>query len=611
MKDLRRQPIRILFLTVFLIAAITNGPLLHADSSAAHTKKARPDVSERARKLHALFGEEWEYELRTNPERATAFGDNRYNGRLSDYSPRFYYSDVRAKRKFLARFNAIDPTGLSSQDVLSRTLMLRKLRDEIAAAQFKPWEMPVNQMDGPQLWFPDLATLAPFRSVLDYENYLSRLHQIPRVFGQVMINMRAGMQDRLMPPRYLLEKVVAQAEQIANATGEASPFAKPVKEFPATIMPADRKRLRAAVIAAINNEVTPSYHRFAEFVRTDYAPHGRSEPGIWSLPDGKARYRFAIRSFTTTDLSPEEIHTIGLNELAKIEAEETVLARKLGFKDVASLTSHIRNERKLHATSGQQLLELYTQYVRQMEPELPKLFGQLPRNSLAVVPMDNLRAPSAVPADYTPGAEDGSRPGRINVNQWDPERRSLLNVEAIAYHEGIPGHHLQISLSQELHDLPSFRRHAEYTAFVEGWALYSERLAKEIGFYQDPYNDYGRLENEAWRAIRLVVDTGVHEKRWTRQEMVDFFHRHTAMDERTIQTEVDRYIAWPGQSLAYEIGELEILKLRAEARQNLGDKFDLAAFHDVVLDSGAVPLDVLETQVRTWIAGQSSKESRN
>ena len=404
-----------------------------------------------------------------------------------------------------------------------------------------------------------------------------------------------------MPPRYLLEKVAVQAQEIADDKSEASPFAKPLATFPSNVAAADEQRLRSAVLEAINAEVLPAYKRFGTFVRDEYAPHGRSDPGIWRLPDGVERYRFEIRRMTTTDLTPEQIHQIGLKQVAETEAEMLVLAHKLGFNDLASLNQHIKQDRSFYASSGEQVLNLYTKYTRQMEKELPKLFGRLPQNKLAAIPMDAFRAKNAVPADYTPGAQDGSRPGRINVNEWDPEHRLTLNIEAIAYHEGVPGHHLQISIAQELPELPMFRRHAEYTAFVEGWALYSERLGKEIGFYEDAYSDYGRLENEMWRAIRLVIDTGVHEKHWSREQMVDFFHRYTAMDEPNIQSEVDRYIAWPGQALAYKLGQLEILKLRGEARQKLGDRYDLRGLHDEVIGNGPLPLDVLHSEIEAWI----------
>ena len=562
------------------------------------------DVATRLQQLHALFESEWEYELKASPERATAMGDNRYNDRLSDDSAEFYQSDLQHQKESLTKFEAIDPEGFPSQDALSRTLMIRRLRQDIEDAQFKPWEMPVNQMGGPHLGLPGLVNLTPFNTVADYDNYVARLRQMPRVFDQVTANMRQGMKDGLMPPKYLLEKVTAETDEVAGNAGLASPFAKPVREFPAAIPAAEQKRLRDAVLAAINQQIIPAYQRFSTFVRTEYAPKGRIEPGIWAVPDGGARYRSAIRRITTTDLTPDQIHEIGLKQIAEIEVQMLAVAHQLGFKDLASLNDHIKQERSFYAKSGKQLLDLYTNYSRGMEVELPKLFGRLPKSKLVPIPMDEARSKNAVPADYSSGAADGSRPGHINVNEWNPEQRLLLNVEAIAYHEGVPGHHLQISLAQELPDMPAFRRHGGYTAFVEGWALYSEQLGLEVGKYKDPYSNYGRLENEMWRAIRLVIDTGVHEKHWSRDQMVEYFHKYTAMDEPNVQTEVDRYIAWPGQALAYKLGQLEIMKLRDEARQKLGVKFDLRAFHDEVLGNGALPLDVLDSAVKAWIANQ-------
>jgi uncharacterized protein (DUF885 family) len=596
---------RTAFRRIVLVCALTP---MFTQSSFAQSSAAGPgSLENRRQQLYALFDEEWQYVLRTNPEWSTMLGDRRYNDRLSDESPEFFQSDLEQTRKFLARFEAIDPAGFSREDTLSRELMIRQLRQEIEGAQFKHWETPANQMGGLHLELPDLIELTPFDTVTDYDNYLARLHRIPHAFDQVTANMRQGLRDGLMPPRYLLEKVAAEADDIASKAGENSPFAKPVKEFPASVPAPEQKRLRDAVLAAVADQIGPSYQRFAAFVRNDYAPHGRTDPGIWSLPDGAARYRFAIRRITTTDKTPAEIHALGLKQIDEIEAEMLAVAHQLGFKDLASLNDHIKKERRFYATSGQQVLDLYTNYARGMEPELPKLFGRLPKSKLTVIPMEASRSKNAVPADYSDGTPDGSRPGHINVNEWDPEHRLVLNIEAIAYHEGIPGHHLQLSLAQEMQNLPEFRRHADYTAFVEGWALYAEQLGKEVGHYQDPYSDYGRLENEMWRAIRLVIDTGVHEKHWSRDQMVAYFHRYTAMDEPNIQSEVDRYIAWPGQALAYKLGQLEILKLREEARKKLRDKFDIRAFHDEVLGNGALPLDVLDSEVSGWIGRQAKQ----
>jgi len=579
--------------------ATTNG--------SAQIQETHSDSRGATERLHSLFEEEWQYELRTSPESATGLGDNRYNDRLSDYSAEFYRSDREENRKFLARFEAVPTESLSQQDRLSRELMIRNLGEQIEGAQFKSWEMSVTQNGGPQIELPDLITITPFNTVQDYENYISRLKQIPRVFEQVTANLRQGMQDRLMPPRFLLEKVAPQAEDVSQKTGENSPFFDPLKKFPSSVPSADQDRLHKEALSVINREIIPAYKRFADFFRNDYAPRGRTEPGIWALPEGEKRYRFAVRRMTTTDLTPDQIHEIGLKELHQTEAEMLALAKTFGFQDLASFNEHIKTDRKLYASSGQQLLDLYAKYVREMEPGLPKYFGHLPKAKLVAIPMAHVREKNAVPADYTPGTADGSRPGHINVNEYDPEHRLLLNVEAIAYHEGIPGHHLQISLAQELTGLPEFRKHAGYTAFVEGWALYSERLPHEMGFYQDPYSEYGRLENEMWRDIRLVIDTGVHAKHWSRDQMVEYFHQYTAMDEPNIQTEVDRYIAWPGQALAYKLGQLQILELRKEAQQKLGSKFDIRTFHDEVLGKGALPLNVLHEQVENWISSQSSR----
>ncbi|MBV9180082.1 MAG: DUF885 domain-containing protein [Acidobacteria bacterium] len=574
-------------------------------SGLGQKENAINSAAARSQQLHALFDEQWEYELRVHPELATDIGDRRYNDRLTDNSPDAIQAEVEQARKFLGRCQQIDPGGLSEQDQLSRELFLRELRMQIEEARFKPWEISVNQMSGPHLEFLEIIALTPFDNGGDYNHYLARLRQIPRAFDQTMLNLRQGMRDGLMPPKFLLEKVAPQADAVARQSGESSPFYKPLKEFPAGISADEQQRLREATLSVINDQIIPKYREFSAFMSQQYAPHGRTEPGIWALADGEARYQFAIRRLTTTNLSPDQIHEIGLKQLHETESEMLAVAHNFGFNQLTSFNEHIKNDRQLYATSGAQLLELYARYVREMDPELTKLFGHLPQAKLVAIPMDEARAKNAVPADYSSGTADRSRPGHINVNEYDPEHRLLLNVEAIAYHEGIPGHHLQISLAQELTDLPSFRRFGGYTAFVEGWAFYAERLGKEVGKYQDPYSEYGRLENEMWRDIRLVVDTGVHAKHWSRDQMVEYFHKYTAMDEPNIQTEVDRYIAWPAQALAYKLGQLEILRLRELARTRLGEKFDMRGFHDAVLDHGPLPLDILDQEVEAWVAEQT------
>ena len=565
----------------------------------------KPTLEARRAELNRLLADDWEYTLRTQPELATQVGDNRYNDRLSDFSDKAIADDLEHTRQALARFEAVDVAEFPEQEKLNRALMLRSLHETLDSAQFKDWEMPATQFGGIHLGYASLPFDSPFRNVKDYEDYLSRLHQIPRVLEQAMGHMRDGLREHRMPPKYLLEKVSTQAQQIADDPLDKSPFTDPLRKFPDSISETDRKLHREKLENAVSKEVAPAYAKFAKFVRDDYAPHGRLDPGVWALPDGEARYRFAVRHQTTTDFSADQIHQLGLKSVTEIETQMLVIAKAQGFSDLKSFNDHIRQDPKLHAQSGQQLLDLYTHYRDQMYEKLPQLFGRLPKNKLAVIPMESFRTASAPPADYSIGAGDGSRPGRINVNEFAPEKRLLLNVEAIAYHEGVPGHHLQFSIAQELTGLPPFRKYnLDLNTYTEGWAFYSERLGKEVGFYQDPYSDYGRLQNEMWRAVRWVVDTGVHSQHWTREQMVDFFHEHTAMDDENINTEVDRYIAWPAQALSYKMGQMKILELRARAQKELGAKFDLRAFHDAVLDQGPLPLDMLETKINEWIAAK-------
>ena len=571
----------------------------------ARVHGAPQSVDDRRALLAQLLDDKWEYTLRTRPELATRVGDNRYNDRLSDFSDEAIADDLAHARSVLRRFQAIDVTGFPERDKLSRELMVRQLSETLKLAQFKDWEMPVTQFGGVHLWYASLAFDSPLRNVKDYEDYQKRLEQIPRALEQATAHMRQGLRDHLMPPKYLLEKVAGQAQDIAGTPLDKSSFTEPLRKFPDGISEAERARLREAIESAVKNEVAPAYAKFAKFVREDYAPRGRLEPGLWALPDGDLRYKVAVEHQTTSTLTPEQIHQLGLKAVADIEGAMITIAKAQGFKDLKSFNAHIRQDPALHAKSGQQLLDLYTQYRDQMYKKLPEVFGRLPKNKLDVVPMESFRAPDGVPADYSIGAGDGSRPGRINVNEYAPEKRLLLNVEAIAYHEGVPGHHLQFSIAQELTDLPPFRRFdLDFNAYSEGWAFYSERLGKELGFYTDPYSEYGRLQNEMWRAVRWVVDTGVHSKHWSRQKMIDYFHEHTAMDDQNIETEVDRYIAWPAQALSYKMGQMKIIELRRKAQLELGEKFDLRKFHDAVLDQGPLPLDLLETKIDDWIAAQ-------
>jgi uncharacterized protein (DUF885 family) len=442
--------------------------------------------------------------------------------------------------------------------------------------------------------------------VKDYDDWIARLHAIPKAFDQVAANMSIGMDDHRVPPKYLLQKALEQVKGLAGQKPEDSPLALPLNSFPASIKPAEQERIKTEMLDAIGKEVLPAYLRFARFLEVSYIPAGRAEPGISSLPDGAKYYQFLIRRTTTTDLTAEQIHQIGLDEVKRDEAEMLVIASKLGFADMKSFRASLKTNPKLHPASREALLDAYRGYLTPMQAKLPQLFGRLPKAPFEVAAVPDFLEKTSAPAYYEAGTPDGSRPGRLRIDTFNATDRNLYAVEAIAYHEGIPGHHLQISIAQELDDVPTFRKFGSYTAYSEGWGLYSERLGKDVGFYQDPYSDYGRLEADIWRAIRLVVDTGVHSQHWTREQMVQYFIDHSAIDETSIQAEVDRYIAWPSQALAYKIGQLKILELRDRAKAALGDKFDLRAFHDQVLDAGALPLDVLSDRMDGWIASQKA-----
>ena len=563
-------------------------------------------VAQRSAALTSLFKEIWEDGLKRSPEFASSLGDRRYNDQLRDNSPRALNDELARQRVFLTRLASIDTTGLSAQEKLSSELMQRQLIEDEEGAAFKQWQMPVNQFHGIHTDIPSEITNWPFEMVKDYDDYIARLKKIPTVMRQATENMQAGIADGRVQPAYLMEKVLKQTEDLAGQSPQSSPFATPLKKFPAAVSDTERKRITADVLEAIANDVLPAYVRFANFMKAQEIPAGRKDPGVWAMTDGDAYYAFAVRQSTTLDKTPREIHQIGLDEVKRDEAEMLTIVKKLGYADIKSFGAAMAKDPKQHPQSAAGLLDRYRAYEAQMKPKLPELFGRLPKNALEVVAMPEYLGKDQAAAWYAQGAlkPDGTmlRPGRVNVNEYNFAERALAPIEAVAYHEGIPGHHLQISIAQELTGLPEFRKYLGYTAFVEGWALYSERLGKEIGFYQDPISDYGRLEADIWRAIRLVIDTGVHSEHWTRQQMVDYFHDHSAIDETNVQAEVDRYIAWPGQALGYKMGQLKILELRARAQQALGSRFELKAFHDVVVDSGALPMDVLEQRVDTWIA---------
>jgi uncharacterized protein (DUF885 family) len=578
-----------LFITLWVLCSVVAGC------------KAPDSVASRVAAQNALFEELYQSDLANHPERATAVGDYRYNDKLDEYSPASYERQHASDEGFLSRLNAISTAGFLEQDVLSHEVLQRSLAQRIANFKFKEYEMPVNQMDGPHQRLADLPLAAPFDSVKHYEDYIARLHQIPRVMTETEETLRAGMKDKLMPVRFLLEKVPAQCEGVITA----DPFLLPTKKFPAAISADDQQRLTKAITDAVNTEVIPAYKGFAAFIATEYAPQGRTTLSVASLPDGKERYLNDIRSRTTvSSLTPDQIHEIGLHEIERIEGEMLTIAKAQGFADVASFRESLKTNTKYIPTSSDQILDDFRKYIAQMQPKLPELFGFIPGSPVTVEAIPAFQAAAAT--HYQTGTPDGKRPGRVSVATSNFAHRWLVDDEATAYHEGIPGHHMQQSVAQQMTGLPKFRQHAGNSGYVEGWALYAEQLGKEVGFYQDPVSDFGRLSSELFRAVRLVVDTGIHSQDWTRDQVVEFFRKYQPVDEPTIQSETDRYIAWPAQALSYKLGQLKFRELRDRAQKELGAKFDIRGFHDEMLNGGVLPLDLLDARTNSWIQAQKT-----
>lgn len=561
-------------------------------------------VESRVAAQNALFEEIYQTQLKNSPETATAFGDYRYNDKLDDDSLAQVEREHAEDVDWLRSLKAIPTDGMGEQDSLSHHIMQRTLEQRIANYGFKEYEMPVNQMSGPHLSFADLPNAVPLDTVQHYEDYVARLNQIPQAFMQTEEVLRAGVHDNLMPVKFLLEKIPAQCDGIVSS----DPFVNPEKKYPADFSAADRERLTKEINDAVNGKVLPAYKQFAAFITTDYAPHGRTTLAVSSLPGGMARYQNDIRARTTTDLTPEQIHAIGLKEIDRIQGEMLVIAKKEGFSDLESFRAWVKTNPKYTAKSADQIVDDFRKYIAQMEPKLPELFTVLPKSPVTVEAIPAYQPGQAT--HYQGGTPDGKRPGRVSVQTSDPTHRTLIDDEATAYHEGVPGHHMQISVAQQLTGLPKFRNHTFNSGYIEGWALYAEGLGKEVGFYQDPVSDYGRLSSELFRAVRLVVDTGIHSQGWSRDQVVEFFRKTGAVDEPTLQAETDRYIAWPAQALSYKLGQLKFRELRARAQQELGPKFDLRAFHDEMLNGGVLPLDLLDARTNSWIAAQKAASTR-
>jgi len=555
--------------------------------------------------LNQLYDDYWEFILKEYPLSATYLGDHRYDGSLEDASEDAFHRRVAQSKKYLDRLRSIKKP-FSKPELLNYELFERELEDNLEAAKFRPYLTPMTQQSGLQIDIPELVTYHPFRSVSDFENFSSRLRAFPRLVDQVIQSMRTGIRDRIVLAKVTAEKIIPQLEANVVQDPQKLDLYKSVENIPPAIGSTEAVRIKNDVEEAIRQSVVPAFKKLLAFLKEEYLPACRSDVGVWSLPDGNERYEYTVRHYTTTNLSPNKIHDLGLKELSRIHAEMRAIVGRIGFKgSLQAFISSLRKDTSLYNTSAAELLAGFKKILEQMDEKLPLLFGRLPRAKYGFREIEPFRAEAAPDAYYYRPPEDGSRPAYFYVNTFRPEQRPKYTMEVLAYHEAVPGHHLQLAIQQELTCLPKFRRHGGYTAFIEGWGLYSEELPKLVGFYKDALSDFGRLSFDAWRAARLVVDTGIHHKRWTRERGIQFFLENTALSELNIASEVDRYIAWPGQALAYKIGQLKISELRDKAEKVLGPRFDIRRFHDELLGDGALALDVLEGKMQNWIGRES------
>jgi uncharacterized protein (DUF885 family) len=555
----------------------------------------------------ALLADAWELDKRENPLQATATGDHRYNDRLSSMTPVDIERRAAAARAQLQALLSIDRAALSPQDRVSHAMFERDLRDDLARHQFRASRIPITSDSGFHTGVSRLAQEVPLRTVKDYENYLARLRAIPAYFEQYQALMREGLRTGFTSAQVALAGYEATMDTHVVDDPEKSVFWKPFAAFPPGVPAAETERLRAAGREAIAKSVVPAYRGLSEFFTREYRPGARQTLGAYELPDGKAYYGWLVKHFTTLDTTPEDVHRIGLGEVDRIRREMDEVVKKTGFQgSFAQFLDFLRTDPRFYARTPEELLKQASWIAKRMDAKLPSLFGRLPRQPYGVEPVPDDLAPKYTGGRYVGAPLDGRRAGTYWVNTYALETRPFYQLESLTLHEAVPGHHLQGALTKELEGLPPFRRYSYVNAFGEGWGLYSERLGIEAGFYQDPYSDFGRLSYEMWRAARLVVDTGIHAMGWTRQQAIDYMSERTALSSHEIKNEIDRYISWPGQALAYKMGELKIRELRARAEAALGERFDVRAFHDAVLANGSVPLDVLERQIDEFIASRKN-----
>jgi uncharacterized protein (DUF885 family) len=554
--------------------------------------------------FHALLDEAWEWQLRENPMFASNLGDRRFNDQWSDDSIAAIQRRQDETREFLQRAYAIDTDGLSDDDRLNHELFRRSLQDRVDRFKFNGHLIPFYQRGGVQNLDSNTNGLR-FVTVKDYEDWLARLGKIDVVISQTIDLADAGIKAGLVSPRILMQRIPNQIAAQLVDDAEASPFFKVFSEMPDTIPEADQQRLRAEARSTIEATVLPAYRELNEYFNDTYLPASRETIGLSELPNGREWYELRARQFTTTQMTPDEIHRVGLEEVARIRGEMQKIIDDLDFGgSFQDFLTFLRTDPQFYYDNPDDLYQAYLATSKRIDPELVNLFGTLPRMPYGVKPIPDSIAPDTTTAYYSRPAADGSRAGTYWVNLYKPEVRPKYEIEVLSVHEAMPGHHLQIALQQELGGMPNFRRFMGFTAFVEGWGLYSESLGSDLGLYKDPYSQFGALTYEMWRAVRLVVDTGMHYKGWSRQQAIDFFKDNAAKTELDIINEIDRYIGWPGQALAYKIGQLKIKSIRQRAEIALGDVFDVRAFHDELLGAGALPLDILEQRMDAWLESQ-------
>lgn len=559
--------------------------------------------------LHRLFAAAWDYQMEHNPEWASALGDRRWNDRWSDASLEAIRKDHEHDLEVLADLGRIDRGQLSPADQLNYDLFKKNYDTSVEEYSFHWYLVPLNQRGGVQT-ADDLADSLRFATVKDYEDWIARLHSLPALVDQTIALMQQAIRERMLLPKVIMQRVPAQIDKQIVDDPTASPFYKPFKQFPASIPGPERQRLSSAALAAISSGAVPAYRRLKTFLADQYLPACFDQVGVWQMPRGDEMYAFFVRRYTTTRMTPAQVHELGLREVARIRSEMQGVMTRTGFNGtLPEFFKFLRSDPRFHYNNRADLFEAYQALAKSIDPNLVKIFRTLPRMPYGVEAIPDAVAPDTTTAYYRQPAADGSRAGTFFVNLYQPESRPKWEMMALALHESVPGHHLQIALAMEQGELPNFRRYGEYTAFVEGWGLYAESLGEEMGMYDDPYSKFGELTYDMWRAVRLVVDTGIHSMHWDRQKAIDYFTANAPKDPLDITNEIDRYIAWPGQALAYKIGALKIQELRRRSQAALGDRFDLKEFHDVVLQNGALPLDILERNVDEWIKTKTSSPS--